>query len=69
MNERSDAMRRVLTVRDLIKKLSALPPDLETIHTLVPRVVRDRYSEAVLFEQPLRLCLGTNPRHPRRGSP
>lgn len=86
MTERSDAMRAVLTVRDLIQKLEALPPDLpvyvadwneeyakdwplveESIHVLPPETLRQEGSAQrsggngpVLFEQPLRLCLGTS---------
>lgn len=86
VTERSDAMRAVLTVRDLIQKLETLPPDLpvyladwneewvedwplveESIHTLPAETVRDRHG-TVLFEQPLRLCLGTSAERATRRS-
>jgi hypothetical protein len=94
MTERQDAMRTVLTVRDLIETLKTLPPDLpvyladwneeyaedwplveELIHVLPTKVVHGRHSwtedaDAVLFEQPRRLCLGmSTERVTRRGGP
>lgn len=86
MKERLDAMRAVLTVRDLIRTLATLPPDLpvyladwneeyakdwplveENIHTLPAEVLHDSLG-GVLFEQPLRLCLGTNDDRVRRAA-